>query len=507
LAVIKEILDGILGWFIDLLRDTSLSLMEGLIASGLLVLPPWVTNTAEVISGRMRVAVVTCYALVVCIGALMIMGSDNLQFTYSTREIIPRLVAGFALSLMSWEIIKTFETVNNSIVISLLLGDNSEPVPGDAASVSDALNVLMLSYDLTQIVFIELVVELLKIIVMIMLFICMFTRNIAWFMVCLLAPIGLAAHGLPFTEGAAFLWWRMTFACMASSLGQAWVLWAWDSLFQGLTDEEVLLNYPLKGVYALVLVWLIWRIHKAAFLWARGRPMRIPGGRLIKGVATALIVGAVMKSNPVGALATRVPGIAKVAGRFTRFTTQKAAGKKAGQQAASPPGDYRSDKPWRMRSNADGPNGSTKLHTHGPGHASCPHCKPAKKRGPKPQGQNGSQTPQRQQQRGGGPGGQPAKGRPRKGNGSNPKVGNQSPTGRKPQSVGNKPQGQPPRNAAPPQQGQPSPKPKPKPPRREVPPDRRPQWPTPPVRHDEKQRPKWQAPPTRRPGYRKDENQ
>ena len=274
--------------------------MEALLAAGMLVLPPWVTQSASVINERFRVVVVACYALVVCIGALMIMGSDNIQFTYSAREIVPRLVAGFFLALMSWEIVTSLANINNSLVVSLLLGSGDAEIPSDASSVSGALDMVMLSYDLTQMVFVELCVEVLRIVAIIMLFICMFTRNIAWFMVCLLSPVALAAHGLPFTEGAAFLWWRMTFACLASSLGQAWILWVWDSLFAGLSDSEVLLNYPLKPLYALVLVWLIWRVHKAAFLWARGRPTRIPGRRQIidDGGAAARILEVASASEP-----------------------------------------------------------------------------------------------------------------------------------------------------------------------------------------------------------------
>ena len=103
--MIQDILDAIFDWFVEMLRDTSASLMEALLAAGMLVLPPWVTQSASVINERFRVVVVACYALVVCIGALMIMGSDNIQFTYSAREIVPRLVAGFFLALMSWEIV------------------------------------------------------------------------------------------------------------------------------------------------------------------------------------------------------------------------------------------------------------------------------------------------------------------------------------------------------------------------------------------------------------------
>lgn len=498
--MVQDILDAIFDWIVEMLRDTSSSLMEALMAAGMLVLPPWVTQSASVINERFRVVVVACYALVVCIGALMVMGSDNIQFTYSAREIIPRLVAGFFLALMSWEIVTSLANINNSLVISLLLGSSDAEIPSDASSVSGALDMVMLSYDLTTMVFVELCVEVLRIVAIIMLFICMFTRNIAWFMVCLLSPVALAAHGLPFTEGAAFLWWRMTFACLASSLGQAWILWIWDSLFAGLSDSEVLLNYPLKPLYALVLVWLIWRVHKAAFLWARGRPTRVPGARILKAAATALIVGAVMRSNPVAAIASRVPGIAKFTNRLTRGAfgraATKAPGQKAAQQAASQPTDHRSDKPWRMRSNADGPGGATKLHTHGPGQSWCPHCKTTAKQNPSRSKGKSSGSPQEGPKKGRGKrGGNPGKGKSPRAEAGKSGASKRQPKSGKPRQVPNSRQ----------PNVDPKSKADPKPPRRDVPPDRRPKWATPPARRDGKQRPNWQAPPKRRPGYRKDE--
>ncbi|WP_335986645.1 hypothetical protein [Glycomyces sp. MUSA5-2] len=500
--MVGDILDAIFDWLVEMLRDTSASLIEALLAAGMLALPPWVTQSTAVINERFRIVVVTCYALVVCVGALMIMGSDNLQFTYSAREIVPRLVAGFCLALMSWEIVTSLASINNSIVVALLLGDSDAEIPSDASSVSGALDMLMLSYDLTSMVFVELAVQVLRIIAIIMLFICMFTRNIAWFMVCVLAPAALAAHGLPSTEGAAFLWWRMTVACMASSLGQAWILWVWDTLFEGLSDSAVLLNYPLEPLYALVLVWLIWRVHKSVFLWARGRPTRIPGARLLKAAATALVVGAVMRSNPVGALASRVPGFSRFANHLTRGRFSKVFAKGAQrpseQQAASQSGNYSSSTPWRMRTNTKGPNGATKLHTHGPGQASCPHCAPVGKSKPSPSKRQpggkpsgaGQQRPRKGQ----------AKRADRAGNGKSPKTppksGSPKPS---PQGTGTLPQASGKRYSHPPHQLPPSSRLGGRP----LPPDRRPKWETPPARGEGKAKPKWQDPPQRRPGYRK----
>lgn len=517
--MIDDILDAIFDWIVEMLRDTSASLIEALIAAGMLVLPPWVTNSTAVINERFRAVVVTCYALVVCVGALMIMGSDNLQFTYSAREIVPRLIAGFCLALLSWEIVTSLASINNSLVLALLLGDSAAALPSDASSVSGALDMLMLSYDLTSMVFVELAVQVLRIIAIVALFICMFTRNIAWFMVCLLAPAALAAHGLPFTEGVAFLWWRMTVACLASSLGQAWILWVWDSLFAGLSDSAVLLNYPLEPLYALVLVWLIWRVHKSAFLWARGRPTRIPGARLLKAAATALVVGAIMRSNPIAAVASRVPGLSRFANHLTRgrFATRSDNGahRQAQQRAASPSSDYRSSKPWRMRTTAQGPAGATKLHTHGPGQASCPHCKPVAKPNPKRQSRPkpGSASSAATPPAAGTPGGTPQRGpRPsqpkradRAGNGTSPKPQSPQSGAAKPQQRGSGTSAQVPskRYSNPPNQLPPAPKLGGRP----LPPDRRPRWATPPRRGEGTPRPNWQAPPQRRPGYRKDEHQ
>lgn len=473
--MVEDILNKILEWIIGLLRDTTLGLVESAIASGLLVLPSWVTNAAEVINGRFRVLVITCYALVVCIGALMVMGSDNIQFTYSAREIIPRLVAGFALAVMSWSIVASLANINNAVVMALVLGDNSEPVPENSEVSTDFLNLLLIAADLGSMLFVELIVAVLKLIAIVMLFLCMLLRNVAWFLVVLLAPVGLASHGLPFTEGAAFLWWRMTFACLASCLGQACVLWVWETLFQGLSSDEVIAQYTFKPFYILVLVWLIWKIHKAAFIWARGTPLRFPGGRLVKGVAKAAVVGWVLKSNPVGKVAGNLPVLRRVTDRLTRSRRDETTSRSS--QTATEQAPTRSTKPWRWEGERRDPlagmrrRPSKKQWRDSSGNSSAGTAAPqkGKKNHPASAGNNGGGAP------------------------ISATTPNSNRNGQSSQ--------QPPKNPGHPANGKPTNRQAPQ--RRQPPPDRRPQWPTPPQRREPQQRPKWQ-PPRRRPSNGKD---
>ncbi len=109
-------------------------------------------------------------------------------------------------------------------------------------------------------------------------------RFIALFMVVGLAPIALACHGLPITEQFAHLWWRMLGACMASSIGQAGLIWMWHDLRELFLDhEDNLLGYSfITGhAYFVVLVWMMWKVHTESFRIARGRPTRVPGSRLL----------------------------------------------------------------------------------------------------------------------------------------------------------------------------------------------------------------------------------
>jgi hypothetical protein len=299
--MIGDFFDTATEWGFNQLRDTSLNIVEALIALSLLALNPLFPVVANPISSSFRLLVMGIYGLAVCIGGVLVMTNESLQERYSAREIIPRLIAGFLLSYHAPNIIWFIQDLNINMVAAFTLGD----VLGESETGSAFTDLLIIQARSAPISIIDLIIGFLKLVAAFVLWLCMLTRNIAWMLVAMFAPIGLAAHSLPFTEGLAWLWWRMLWACFFSSVGQAALVWAWMHLYDDLDDIEVLVHYSMGPFYMLVLIWVAWRLHKDLFIWAKGSPMRIPGSRLAKAVVGATIGTALFRWNPVGRLVGR----------------------------------------------------------------------------------------------------------------------------------------------------------------------------------------------------------
>lgn len=429
--MIEDILNAIVSWFIGLLRDTTWNIVEAFLANQMLRFPDWLTDQAAIINNRMTTLAIASYVVMLCVGGFVIMSNESIQSTYSAREIVPRLITGFALAALSWTVITNLQTINNEIVEAMVLGDNREEA-------SDTITTFYAAFQLGDavgsMIIIELIVTILHFIAIIMLFLTMLTRNVVWFMVASFAPIALACHALPFTEAAAFLWWRLIFACMASSIGQAAVIWTWQTLFQGISGDEVVASYTYKPFFVLALCWAIWKIHKSAFMWARGTPLRIPGGRLVKGLVKTAFIGAILRSNPlgmaVGAAAKRLPFLKGVA---SKLNPSKPRPRRRGPGT----GPGRSEMPPARRNARPGPGKRPKSSTHGPkgrnDQKSDPKRRPSKtdprKRGDR--SKSPSKTPPVRKSKGSG--GKAPRGNPRRGSTTKSSSGKSTPPHANPQ--------------------------------------------------------------------------
>ncbi|MCH7229913.1 hypothetical protein L0U85_03425 [Glycomyces sp. L485] len=310
-------------WAFDELRDTSLDLVEAMVALSLVALNPVFPAIATPLSSSFRLLVMGTYGLAVCIGAVVVMTSESLQERYSAREIVPRLIAGFMLAYFAPNIIWLVQDFNIEITAAFTLGE----AMGDSLAGGDFLDMLKVaSHDAPS--GLDFGVAVVQQIAAFVLWLCMLTRNMAWFVVAVFAPIALATHALPFTEGLAWMWWRMLWACFFSSVGQAALIWVWMNIYTDLDDVEVLLTYSLRPFYMLVLTWVAWRLHKDLFVWAKGSPLRLPGSRMAKAVVGSAVGIALFKLNPVGKLAAFALG---------RFRNRRAVQQQNVSPAPPPP--------------------------------------------------------------------------------------------------------------------------------------------------------------------------
>jgi hypothetical protein len=113
------------------------------------------------------------------------------------------------------------------------------------------------------------------------------------------APVMLAAHALPQTEGLARLWWRAVVACLGVQVGQALVLVMAVRVFLEADRRDVL---PLGGghlvdvMVACCLLWLLIRIPAWAARAVVHGGLRSTLVRLVKSVIVVRTVGAVHRA-------------------------------------------------------------------------------------------------------------------------------------------------------------------------------------------------------------------
>lgn len=294
-----EALEG----FLEFWQGVFAGIRDGLIS--FLVEMDWIHlssmswNTGKPLATEFLALAYIGYGLVIVVGGFLVMSHETIQTRYTVREIAPRLVAGLLLAGLSAMLVQQAMEVNNSIVdgfSTIAVEANSSGVlhleglpkwldpdawenaewdylncvaeKGEDSCESEKPNVMV-----------DILWILLTIICLLVLIFTAFIRNIAFFFVIVCAPVALACHGLPVTEWAATLWWRMLGACMASSIGQAALVWVWVKMTYGFYWGH-LFHIQVVDLYLLVIVWMMWKVHQQAFRIARGRPLQIPGSRL-----------------------------------------------------------------------------------------------------------------------------------------------------------------------------------------------------------------------------------
>ncbi|WP_133884322.1 hypothetical protein [Glycomyces sp. NRRL B-16210] len=299
----EDALDGLITWL-----NTRIGVLQVVLANTLkenewVLLSEDFTNWGLNLRLHFSAIVYASYGILIVVGGLILMSHETLQTRYSIKELTPRLVVGFLLAGMSFFIVIQAFEINNDIASAFRESDLKHRQDGSTDSI--ALGELdrhqFMDYEPASIdeLLLELLWIVLTVICLIMLFLLSLMRDLVWFFLAALSPIALACHALPMTEWAARLWWRMLGACMASSIGQAALIWVWNSLVWPYGQGGVGRHFGYVGhiaihsLYMVVIVWMMWQVHHHAFRMANGRPLRIPGSRFLTGVATALAIGAV----------------------------------------------------------------------------------------------------------------------------------------------------------------------------------------------------------------------
>ncbi|MGC9667416.1 hypothetical protein ACNTMW_12775 [Planosporangium sp. 12N6] len=199
------------------------------------------------------------YVLFVIAGAFIITSRESLQTQYGFKEIAPRLALGAVISNVSLILCGKAIEVTNALTAAIA----GQGVDGPSAA-NAIMGILYQPFNGTSpnllLALLVIAASILALIVVIT-----FVLRVALMVVLVgTAPLALACHATPQTEGLAYTWWRAFGACLGLQVAQAVIVLATIKVF--LTPSGlVLLGVPatasgLLGV--LVCITMLWLLLK-----------------------------------------------------------------------------------------------------------------------------------------------------------------------------------------------------------------------------------------------------
>jgi|SRR5579884_3447776 len=232
------------------------------------------------------------FVLFILAGGAIVMTHETLQTRYSLKDVLPRLVVGAITANVSLSLLGVGITFANALA-QAFLGRGVDPANATAA-IRDLVVAPIASGGIFVII-LGLVVAVVAI-----LLVCVYVIRVSLLiMLAVAAPLALACHALPQTQGLAALWWRAVLACLAIQVGQSLVLVTALRVF--FDSDHHALGFSLTGslvdvVVCLCLLWILLRIpgYAMRFVFAGTGHRGSTVGRMVKyGIAYKLLKRAV----------------------------------------------------------------------------------------------------------------------------------------------------------------------------------------------------------------------
>ncbi|GAA3387942.1 conjugal transfer protein TrbL family protein [Cryptosporangium minutisporangium] len=287
----------------------ALNTLWGLLSATVFVSPD-VTELPQVaaLAGTCLDVVNACYVLAFLWTALQIMGRDTLQSRVGPGELVPRLIIGLIAANFSGPICSTAIQVANALTASLTSQSITSP-----KSMQQLRDLTLASLDTKKPVsdtgILLLVIGLLIAILVGVLVVQWIVRLGVLVVAVGIAPIALALHGTPQTEGAAKLWWRTLLGALGTVVLQAVALHTTLTIFLNPDANLPMLGLPGEPgavMNLLTVVCLLWAVIKIPALIRRYVTQPKPSG--LATVARIVLVQQLTRSL------RRIPGARRTSG-------------------------------------------------------------------------------------------------------------------------------------------------------------------------------------------------
>jgi hypothetical protein len=277
--LVDNIIAGVLGWFARTVVG-ALNALWDLLSATVFVSPdvtqlPQVTAFASTSLGVVNAGYVLAFLWV----AILVMGRDTIQATYGPGELIPRLVIGLVAANFAIPVCSTLIGLANALTAALTSQDITAPGSMQQLRVTTVTALDNQTGD-NPASFLLLLIGLLIAVLVAVLIVQWIIRLGVLVVAVGIAPIALALHGTPQTEGAAKLWWRTVLGTLGTVVMQAVALHTTLTIFLNPNANLPVLGLPGGAVTnLLIVVCLLWGVVKIPGLMRRyvtqGRPSAV----------------------------------------------------------------------------------------------------------------------------------------------------------------------------------------------------------------------------------------
>jgi hypothetical protein len=279
---------------------------------------PQVTGFA----GRSLGIVNACYVLAFLWVAILVLGRDTIQATYGPGELIPRLIVGLVAANFAVPLCSNLIQLANAVTAAFTGQDIAAPdsmrhlrtttvgaVNGQNGGSAASFLLLVIALLIAVLVAILVVQWIIRLGVLVV--------------AVGIAPIALALHGTPQTEGAAKLWWRTILGTLGTVVMQAVALHITLSIFLNPNTNLRVLGLPGDPgavMNLLIVVCLLWGVLKIPGLMRRyitqSRPSTM--GMIVRVVLVQRISRGLSRALGAGRGASRAAPVARAASRGSR---------------------------------------------------------------------------------------------------------------------------------------------------------------------------------------------
>jgi hypothetical protein len=229
----------------------------------------------------------TSFIVLVVLGGMLVMGHQTVQTSYTAKDIAPRLVIAMVAANMNLLVIGPAIDFANALSVALM-GNGVDPQQAANTFKGVILKDLTDSRDL----FMPLL-ALVAVVVGLLVLVTFIKRIMMLVLLVAAAPIALACHALPQTDGLARLWWRALAGVLAIQVAQSLVLATAMRVFFTSNQADLFGAKSPNGTFDLLLVICLLYILARIPMWVSRMIFRnshgSPIGRLARTLATILI--------------------------------------------------------------------------------------------------------------------------------------------------------------------------------------------------------------------------